>query len=58
MDQADRVHSTPPLSTSASERPPRLPSPQEKADDLLQRWRLWRAAGVPPHLRLDQEAGQ
>jgi hypothetical protein len=32
---------------------PRPPTPQERADELLQRWRLARAAGVPAHLRLE-----
>jgi hypothetical protein len=34
---------------------PRPPTPQERADDLLMRWRLARAAGVHPAKRLDQE---
>jgi hypothetical protein len=55
MTQADRVHSTPPPNTSASEQPPRLPTSQERADELLIRWRLARAAGVPAHRRLDTE---
>jgi hypothetical protein len=33
--------------------PPRLPTPQEAADDLLRRWRLGRSLGLPPALRLD-----
>ena len=32
---------------------PRVPTPQERADELLQRWRLARAAGIPPHSRLE-----
>jgi DNA-binding response OmpR family regulator len=35
--------------------PPRSPTSQERADELLMRWRLARAAGIPPHLRLEQE---
>jgi hypothetical protein len=55
MAQADRVF-TPPIRTSASDQPtlpPRAPTPQERADELLRRWRLARAAGVPPALRLE-----
>jgi hypothetical protein len=52
MTQADRVLSTPPLSTSVPERPPRLPTPQERADELLM---LARAAGIPADRRLDTE---
>jgi hypothetical protein len=55
MARADRVHSTPPLSTSVPERPPRSPTPQERADDLLMRWRLARAAGIPADRRLETE---
>jgi hypothetical protein len=33
--------------------PPRPLTPQERADLLLQRWRLSRAAGLPPAFRLD-----
>ena len=33
--------------------PLRLPSPQERADALLMRWRLGRSLGLPPYLRLD-----
>jgi hypothetical protein len=33
--------------------PLRLPASQERGDLLLQRWRLARAQGLPPHLRLD-----
>lgn len=40
---------------SPQNRAPRAPSPQERADDLLMRWRLARAAGVPAAKRLDQE---
>jgi len=35
--------------------PLRLPSPQERADALLMRWRLGRSLGLPPYLRLDLE---
>jgi hypothetical protein len=35
--------------------PPRPPTPQERADELLMRWRLARAAGIPADRRLDQE---
>jgi hypothetical protein len=55
MTQADRVF-TPPIRTSASDQPtlpPRIPTPQERADELLQRWRLARAAGIPAALRLE-----
>jgi hypothetical protein len=55
MTRADRVHSTPPLSTSVPERPPRSPTPQERADKLLMHWRLARAAGVPADRGLDTE---
>jgi hypothetical protein len=34
--------------------PPRVPTPQERADELLQRWRLARAANIPPHRRLEE----
>ena len=33
---------------------PRVPTPQERADDLLQRWRLARAAGIPATRRLEE----
>jgi hypothetical protein len=49
MTPADSVHSTPPLNTSA----PR--TPQERANELLQRWHLARAAGIPADRRLDRE---
>jgi hypothetical protein len=58
MAQADRVYITPPLSTSASDQPtfpPRIPTSQERGDELLQRWRLARAACVPAERRLDRE---
>jgi hypothetical protein len=35
--------------------PPRSPTSQERADELLMRWRLARAAGIPADRRLDQE---
>jgi hypothetical protein len=36
-----------------------LATPQQRADALLQKWRLGRAAGLPPAFRLDPEdAGQ
>jgi hypothetical protein len=35
--------------------PPRPPTPQERADELLMRWRLARAAGIPTDRRLDRE---
>jgi hypothetical protein len=47
MTQADSVHSTPPTNTSA----PRPPTSQERADDLLRRYRLARVAGVPAAAR-------
>jgi hypothetical protein len=56
MIEADRVFSTPPLSTPTDSPPPRLPTAQERADELLMRWRLERAAGLPPHLRLEDGA--
>jgi hypothetical protein len=54
MTPADSVHSTPPLNTSA----PRPPTRQERADELLQRWRLARVAGIPADRRLDREDRQ
>jgi hypothetical protein len=42
------------LSTSTPA--PRLPTtPQERADDLLQRWRLARVAGIPANRRLEEQ---
>jgi hypothetical protein len=35
-----------------------LATPQERADELLMRWRLGRSLGLPPTLRLDPEGGQ
>jgi hypothetical protein len=32
---------------------PRLPTPQERADELLMRWRLARVAGIPADRRLE-----
>ncbi len=32
---------------------PRVPTPQERADELLRRWRLARVAGIPPQSRLE-----
>lgn len=54
MTQAGSVLSTPPVNTSA----PRQPTPQERADELLMRWRLARAAGIPADRRLDLEFGR
>jgi len=54
MAKADGVHSTPPSNTPA----PRPPTPQERADELLIRWRLARAAGVPTERRFDREDRQ
>jgi hypothetical protein len=54
MTQADSVHSTPRATAPA----PRPPTPQEGADELLMRWRLARAAGVPAERRLDREDRQ
>jgi hypothetical protein len=34
--------------------PPRPPSSQERADQLLVRWRLARAAGIPANRRLEE----
>ncbi len=36
--------------------PPRVPTPQERADELLQRWRLARAAGIPTDRRLEERS--
>ncbi len=33
---------------------PRVPTPQERADELLQRWRLARVAGIPVDRRLEE----
>jgi hypothetical protein len=54
MAKANGVLSTQPLNTHA----PRPPTPQERADELLQRWRLARAAGIPAVARLDREDRQ
>jgi hypothetical protein len=35
---------------------PRVPTPQERADELLQRWRLARAAGIPVNRRLEERS--
>ncbi len=43
MSKADSVHSTPRLNTS----PPRPLTSQERGNQLLMRWRLARAAGIP-----------
>jgi hypothetical protein len=57
MAQATSVLSTPPINTSAIDIadppafPPRLPTSQERADELLMRWRLARVAGVPAAYR-------
>ena len=55
MAKADCVHSTPPVSTPIADQtnPPRAPTPQERADELLMRWRLARAAGIPADKRLE-----
>jgi hypothetical protein len=37
--------------------PPRPPTSQERADLLLQRWRLGRSLGLPPAFRLSLEDG-
>jgi hypothetical protein len=60
MAKATRVHSTPPINTPIPDdpAPPRAPTPQQRADELLMRWRLARAAGIPAERRLDREAGQ
>ena len=57
MTQADSVLSTPPINTPIPDDfvPPRAPTPQERADELLMRWRLARAAGIPADRRLDRE---
>jgi hypothetical protein len=54
MTKANGVLSTQPLNTSA----PRPPTPQERADELLQRWRLGRTAGIPAADRLGREDRQ
>ncbi len=54
MAKANGVHSTPGVNTPA----PRPPTPQERADELLQRWRLARAAGIPAADRIDREDRQ
>ena len=54
MTRADSVLSTPPLNTSA----PRPPTLQERANELLQRWRLARTAAVPADRRLDRDDQQ
>jgi hypothetical protein len=38
--------------------PYRPPTSQERADELLMRWRLEKAAGVPVDRRLDREERQ
>ncbi len=35
--------------------PPRIPTSQERADELLMRWRLARVAGIPTDRRLEGE---
>ena len=48
MIQADRMLSMPPINTPIIDHPaPRMPTSQERADELLRRWRLARVAGVP-----------
>jgi hypothetical protein len=37
--------------------PLRLPTPQERGDELLMRWRLGRSLGLPPYLRLLEDVG-
>jgi hypothetical protein len=52
MTQADSVLSMPPLNTPIIDHPaPRIPTSQERADELLRRWRLARVAGVPAAVR-------
>src|SRR5450755_4372320 len=52
MTQADSVLSMPPLNTPIIDHPaPRMPTSQERADELLRRWRLARVAGVPAAVR-------
>ena len=48
MAKDDNTESCPP--------PPRPLTPQQRADALLQRWRMERAAGIPPHLRLEDRS--
>jgi hypothetical protein len=53
MAQVDSENST---SVPASRgRPPQSPTSQERANELLMRWRLARAAGIPDDRRLDTE---
>jgi len=56
MAQADSEDTI--IAPSSRDRPPRLPTPQEHADELLMRWRLARAAGIPTDRRLDTEGAQ
>lgn len=51
MNQVDSDNST---AMSA----PRPPTSQERADELLMRWRLARVAGIPADRRLDPELGR
>jgi len=65
MTRAESVHSTPPTNAPIADDPvhaatetyrpalpPRVPTAQERADGLLRRWRLARAAGIPADRRL------
>jgi hypothetical protein len=53
MAQADRVYITPPINTPIIDHPPpRVPTSQERADELLRRWRLARVVGIPACDRL------
>lgn len=59
MAQADRMLSMPPINTPIIDHPaPRMPTSQERADELLMRWRLARVAGIPTDRRLDREDRQ
>ena len=57
MAKATRVHSTPPPNTPIADHPnpPRPLTSQERGDQLLMRWRLARAAGIPADRRLEGE---
>ena len=56
MTEATRLYSRPPTNTSAIDAPPRPPTSQERGDNLLMRWRLERAAGIPADRRLTMTA--
>jgi hypothetical protein len=55
MIKADCVHSTPRTNTPIADHPnpPRPLTSQERSDQLVMRWRLARAAGIPADKSLD-----